>query len=108
MSRTRFIEHAGKRIVLMDFSGVQDLAEALRIIEEARAFVAAQPREKTMLTLVDVHDSRFDDNVVAALKRLAAHNRPWVAAGSVVGMSAIQRIVFRIVNTFSGRNLAAF
>ena len=108
MERTSFIEHAGRRIVFMDFTGIVDPEEALRTIEEARQFVAAQPRTGTLLTLVDVQNSRFNDRIVEALKALASHNRPWVLAGAVVGMSPLQRVVYRIVNAFTGRRLAAF
>jgi hypothetical protein len=108
MGRTSFIEHAGRRIVLMNFAEVSDLQEALGIIEEARHFVAAQPCNRSLLTLVDVSLSRFDERVVHALKQLAAHNKPWVLAGAVVGMTPLQRVVYRIVNTFTGRRLAAF
>ena len=108
MNRTKFIEHAGRRIVYMDFSNVQDAGEALRIIEQARLFVAAQPRRKELLTLVNVENSKFDDRIVHALKNLAKHDAPWVLAGAVVGMSALQRVIYRVINTFSGRRLAAF
>ena len=108
MPRTQFIEHGGRRIVYMDFTNVGDAGEALRVIEEARLFVAVQPREKTLLTLVNVENSRFDDRVVKALRELAAHDQPWVMAGAVVGMSPLQRVIHRVVNAFSGRRLAAF
>ena len=108
MERTRFIDHGGRQILFMDFSGVISNAEALRIIEEARQFVAAQPRTPRLLTLVNVSGSHFDGNIVDALKALAKHNGPWVLAGAVVGMSGLQRVVYRIINSFSGRRLAAF
>jgi hypothetical protein len=106
--RTRFIEHQGLRIVFMDFSNIEIIDEALAAIEEARLFVAAQPKVQNLFTLVNVQNSRFDDRVVDALKKLAAHDRPWVAAGAVVGMSAIQKLVYRVVNTVTGRKLSAF
>lgn len=108
MERTRFIEHGGKNILFMDFSGVNEKPDALRIIEEARQFVAAQPKKQHLLTLVDVNGSRFDGEIIDALKALARHNQPWVLAGAVAGMSALQRVVYRIINSFSGRRLAAF
>ncbi|MCA1825428.1 MAG: hypothetical protein ABR567_11535 [Myxococcales bacterium] len=108
MNRTKFIEHAGRRIVYMDFSGVDDVEEGLRIIEQARLFVAVQPKRKELLTLVNVEHSRFDDRIVQALKNLAKHDQPWVMAGAVVGMSALQRVIYRVINAFSGRRLAAF
>ena len=105
MNRTQFIEHAGRRIVYMNFSGVGDVEEGLRVIEQARLFVAAQPKQKNLLTLVNVENSKFDDRIVHALKQLAAHDQPWVMAGAVVGMSPLQRVIYRVINAFSGRRL---
>jgi len=108
MNRTQFIEHAGRRIVYLNFAGVDDVEEGLRVIEQARLFVAAQPKQKNLLTLVNVEKSKFDDRIVQALKQLAKHDQPWVMAGAVVGMSPLQRVIYRVINAFSGRRLAAF
>jgi len=108
MNRTQFIEHAGRRIVYMNFSGVGDVEEGLRVIEQARLFVAAQPKQKNLLTLVNVENSKFDDRIVQALKNLARHDQPWVMSGAVVGMSPLQRVIYRVINAFSGRRLSAF
>src|SRR5438067_826404 len=92
----------------MDFSNIWRIDEALEVIEQARLFVAAQPKQQTLLTLVDVKESSFDDRVLTRLKELAAFNRPWVLAGAVVGMSGMQKVIYRIIAAFSGRKLAAF
>src|SRR5258708_7295721 len=108
MERVRFVEHQGRRILLMDFSNIWSVAEAVKVIDGAREFVARLPKLQEQLTLVDVKESAFDDRVVAKLKELGAHNRPWVLAGAVVGMSGMQKIMFKLINTFNGRKLAAF
>lgn len=108
MERVRFIEHGGRRILLFDFSNIWSVAEGAKVIDGARAFVAGLPQKGDLLTLVDVKESAFDDRVVARLKELGAHNRPWVLAGAVVGMSGMQKIMFRLINSFNGRKLAAF
>jgi hypothetical protein len=61
MPRTQFVAHEDRQIVLMDFTHIRELDQALEAIEEARRFVAAQPRMKKLLTLVDVTDSVVDD-----------------------------------------------
>jgi hypothetical protein len=108
MSRTGFIEHQERQIVLMNFAGIQSPEEALLAIEEARAFVAAQPRRRNLLTLVDVTGSMQDNRVMEALKALAEHDKPWVLAGAVVGVSTLTRVLFRLVVMLSGRKLATF
>ena len=108
MERVRFIEHQGRRILLFDFSNIWSVGEAAKVIDGAREFVGRQPQKGDLLTLVDVKESAFDDRVIAKLKELGAHNRPWVLAGAVVGMSGMQKIMFRLINSFNGRKLAAF
>lgn len=107
LDRTRFIDHRGHQILLFDFSNLQDSAVTLREIEKSKEFVAQQP-EQSLYTLVNVENARYDSTVVQALKELAAHNKPYVIAGAVVGMSALHRIAYRMVVLFSGRKLAAF
>ncbi|SRR6266852_6217981 len=108
MERTRFVDHAGRRIVLMDFSNIWRVDEAAKVIEQARQFVAAQPKGKNLLTVVNVAESSFDDHVVEKLKELARHDEPWVLAAAVVGLRGMQKIIFSVVNTFSRRNMATF
>lgn len=108
MSRTRFIDHGGRRIVFMDFSQLEEPDLALVEIAAARQFVAAQPKVQNLLTLVFVEGSRFDGRIIEALRELATHDRPWVLAGAVVGMSALHKVLYRIVTSLSGRKLAVF
>ncbi|HUJ26034.1 MAG TPA: hypothetical protein VLW85_08455 [Myxococcales bacterium] len=108
MERVRFIEHQGRRILLFDFSDIWSMAEGVKVIDGAREYVAMLPKKGDLLTLVDVKESAFDDRVVDKLKELGAHNRPWVLAGAVVGMSGMQKIMFRLINSFNGRKLTAF
>jgi len=107
--RARFIEHAGQQILLQDFSHVDDPQEALRYIGAAKSFVAQQkPAPHTLRILTLTTDSRFDSEVVDAIRDLAMHHKPYAIAGAVVGLSPLQRVMYRMVNTFTGRRLAAF
>ena len=89
--RIRFIEHAGRPLLLMDFSDLWRVDEKAAAIEEARRFVGSQPTGRRLL-----------------VKELAVHDEPWVLASAVVGMRPMQKVVHQIVATFSGRKLAAF
>jgi len=106
--RIRFIEHAGRPLLLMDFSDLWRVDEKAAAIEEARRFVGSQPTGRRLLVLVNVADSAFDDRILTKLKELAVHDEPWVLASAVVGMRPMQKVVHQIVATFSGRKLAAF
>ncbi len=108
MSRTRFIEHQGSRVLLFDYAGIRDTAEAKREIAESVRVVATQRPEKSLLVMTDVTDARYDSEVVQALKQLAAHNTPYVKASAVVGVRGLQKVVYQAVVWFSKRNLQLF
>jgi hypothetical protein len=107
MERTRFIEHQGTRILLLDYAGVRDPGEALREIAHSRSVVAAQP-PASLLVMTVVRDGRYNAAVLQAMKELAAHNAPYVRASAVVGMSGLHRIAYQAVILFSKRNIKVF
>lgn len=108
MQQTRFIEHRGKKILLLDFSQMRDPVAILREIAAARDFIAQLPVRKDVRTLTDVTGSRYNTEVLQALKELAAHNAPWVEAAAVVTDSGLHKIGILAVATFSRRKLQAF
>ena len=105
--RVRFLEHRGKRILLVDFSHLQETEEVFRVMKAARAVVGAQP-PASLHTLTHVRGARYTPPVMDAMKALAVHNRPYVTAAAVVGMERMHRILFRAVILFSRRNIEAF
>ena len=107
MERTRFIEHQGHRILLLDYAGVRDPDEALRSIRESMDVVARQP-PGSLLVMTVVRDARYNAAVLQGMKELAAHNAPYVKASAVVGMSGLHRIAYQAVILFSKRNIKVF
>ena len=105
--RTSFIEHRGVRLCFLDFHDVSDTPRALEAIAEARAIVARQP-PRSVRTLVYVKGSRFDQEIVKAMKELAEHNKPFVIASAIVGMERLHRVVLTAVATFTRRKFATF
>lgn len=102
--RIRFIPNPlnASRVLLMDFSGFQTASDSLPFIQEAREFVATQPAN-SVHCLVDVSGSRFNADVVEAMKDLATHNRPYVIASALIGVGGLQRVILESVVTFSRR-----
>jgi hypothetical protein len=104
--KIRLITHEGKNILHLDFSNCK-AEEILDTIIRAKKVIASYP-EKSLLTLTDVTDARFNDAVTQEMKAFTAHNRPYVRAGAVVGVTGLKRIIFQAVVAFSGRKLSAF
>ncbi len=104
--RVHFIEHRGRRILVVDFS-LATPDEFFETMERAEAVIANEPVE-SLLTLTNVDRARHDRKVSDRLKTYVEHNKPFVKAGAVVGLNEIRKIVFNLLNKASGRSLKAF
>ena len=100
--RISFVSHKGRRVLLLDFSGIAKADDALAVIAYARSFVARQP-QASLFTLTDISDSDYNRKVTDALMELGKHNKPYVIAGGAVGVTGLSKIVFKSILAFSGR-----
>ena len=107
MERTRFIDHQGTRILLLDFAGIREPDQAVHEIRLSRDFVARQPKN-SLRVMTLVRNARYNAAVLQAMKELAAHNAPYVRASAVVGMGGLHRIAYQAVILFSKRNIRTF
>ena len=101
----KFIEHKGKRILLIDFSRCE-MEEIVTVVREGKKLIAAEPHN-SVLTLTLVTDARTNSAVTRVMMEFTAHNKPYVKAGTVVGLDGLKLLMFKAVTAFSGRNLAA-
>lgn len=107
MARSEIISHGGKRVAVLDFSGILGEQDGLAAIAEAAALVQAQPLA-SVYTLTNVTGARFNAATLAALKALASDNAPYVRAGAVFGMSTLHKAAYLTVMYFSRRQIPAF
>ena len=108
MAAIQFIEHLGKRVLLLDFAGVRDAQLALQLIAQARAMVAAEPQRKDLLTVTDVKGMIYNDEINKAFIALSKHNAPWVRAGAICNTSTIGKLITRANNMTTGRTFGSF
>jgi hypothetical protein len=108
LERTRFIEHKGERILLLDYSKLTKSEEILREIELTRAFIARLPKERTLRAVTDGTGGMYNKQVLQALKEMAAHNTPYILAGAVVSTSGLHRIALMTISTLIGRPIHIF
>ena len=108
--RTRFIEHSGKRILLLDYSGLgSDFRELVAEITRTRRVISGQPAA-SLLTLTDVRGCIITPANVRAMKELVDHNEPYVRwSAVVVGLTGVYLAGFRAIQGLSRRrNLLSF
>ena len=110
LDRTQFVDHRGKRILRLDYTGLGSSLEQLQAeIEKTREVVRAQP-PASLLVLTDVRNTRINPGNVRAMQELVKHNAPYVKwSAVVVGLTGVYLTAFRAVQAVARRrNMNAF
>jgi len=87
--RIRFIDHHGKKILLVDFSNCQ-AREVERITRLVPDHVTVQPRS-SVLVLTDFTGAAFDRDALRAMKETAAFDKPFVKKSALIGTESLPR-----------------
>lgn len=104
--RVKWIEHKDKQILLADYSNLET-EEIVTVIEESKNFVVNLDKYE-IIHLVDVRNSHADRNVLNALKESAKMYKPYTKKTAVIGVTEIQKVLLKVVNTFSGLDVKLF
>ena len=107
-NRTRFIDNAGQRVILLGFEGITDEALGLAVVAEAREFIGRLVPDKSHFTLTDVTATTYNKRIVEAFKELTLHNRPYIKAAAIVSDSALHRAAISMIAIISRRKLEVF
>jgi hypothetical protein len=91
--RLKKISHRGCSILFTDYSNFITLDEWKALLDAERELM---PKEKlgSVLALAVFTGSRFSASVFSAIKELAVHNKPYMKASALVGLSSLQQGVF--------------
>ena len=107
MNRISFVEHLGKKIIVMDFSQLRPGDEFISGILEAKAWFASQPA-KSALSIFDATGAVYNMQVVNVLKAFTKHNEPFIKASTVIGVEGLVSVALAAVAKFSGRTFKTF
>lgn len=113
MERVRWEEHKGKKILVLDYSGLkagnpEEKRQILDVI--AQATEVTEKHGEKILFLSYVANSSADNDIMARLKDFAsfANGSGKVDKECVVGISSIQKIFINTINMFSKAKLVIF
>ena len=104
--RVRFIEHAGRRVLFINYSHC-DVAMLKAVAEEGHRVIARE-QPNSVLTLNDVTGTTFDKESVAVLQARVADNAPYVRRAAVIGINGLQRLIYEGVQIFTKRRIPLF
>ena len=104
MPDVTFIDHRGKRILLMDISDQHDPDASIALGRRALEVITAQP-EGSLLLLTDVSGARFNTGATAFMKEYSSVITPYVHASAIVGVGGIMRVILSTLVRVSGREI---
>jgi hypothetical protein len=104
--RIHFIEHQGKQILLIDYSGAT-VQQMLLLLEHVRITVAKHGRE-SLLILGDFTGAEVDRTVATRIKEVLTLDRPFVKKAAWVGTENIPNAFMESFHTFSQREIVTF
>jgi hypothetical protein len=110
MDRTRFIDHRGQRLLMLDYTQLGTDMDQLRAeIAKSKDVIAGEP-PGSVLTLTDVRGSKITPGAVKAMQELVQFNAPYVRwSAVVVGLTGVYLTAFRAMQALSRRkNMKAF
>ena len=97
MSSVKFTEHQGGKVLIVDFSDSSDVHSVMKTVEDTITLVAATNQPASLLGLIDLSGVRLTKELLAAIKRMAAHNRPYMKFVAIVGLRGVRAIMLRLM-----------
>ena len=104
--RIRFIDHHGKKILLVDLSNCS-ADEVEEIVRRVPDYITVQPRG-SVLVLTDFSGAAFDRDALQAMKETAVFDKPFVKKSALIGTESLPRDFYEDMTRFSRRELPIF
>jgi len=106
--RTKWIYHKGKRIIYINYSGLNsnNEKEFIQALDEAKEFVLQAG--KNLLVLVDVRDSFGNSTIVKRMKEDGKIEKPYILKEAVIGISGFKEIFLKGINMFTNIGIQPF
>jgi hypothetical protein len=105
--RLKFVEYKGKKILVEDFSNINDEEEFIALLNQAEQIIHSQP-PKSVLAVVDLKNARFSPRISEISKEATESNTPYIRASAMVGVSGLMGIMVRAISRFARRDLVSF
>lgn len=99
----KIIDYQNLKIITIDFPSNSDLEQIKKIIVEAKNSIARQPKN-SVFTLTILGDFHFNNEITKEFHKFIEHNKPYVKAGAVVGISGIKQAMLNSLSLLTKRS----
>jgi hypothetical protein len=107
MDRVRYITHKGKKVLLVDYTGLSHEAEILKMLEQREFLVDSQPKHSVLMVII-VSGAKFSKDVLTRAKEANVYDLPYVRRAALVGVSDNQKVAIDAVSMFAKRHWEKF
>jgi hypothetical protein len=104
--RIHFIEHKGKKILLIDFSHAT--APQMQLLLGYVRITVAQHARESLLTLGNMERAEIDHAVAMKIKEVLTLDRPFVKKAAFIGMEKVPHAFLENFHNFSQRDIPIF
>jgi hypothetical protein len=104
--RIQFIDHQGKKILLVDFSNCP-ADEVEKIARAVPDYVIVNPLG-SVLALTDFTAASFDRDAIRAVKETAVFDKPFVKKSALIGTEDLPASFYDELKSYSRRELLIF
>jgi len=101
MERIQFIEHKGKPVLVVDFTGCGP--QEIMMISTAVKEVVGRQAKGSVLVLADFTGAQFNKDAVTRIKEVTTFDAPYVKRAAWVGSESMSETHFKAIQTFSTR-----
>ena len=92
----------GKNVVYIDFSNAVSENDFNEVIEQAKQ-VISKHAEKSVCTVTNMENVRFDSNIKDIFIKYVESNKPYVKYGVAIGMDGIKKKMIEGILKLGGR-----
>lgn len=104
--RLHFVEHKGKKILLIDFTHAT--APQMQVLLEHVRITVAQHARESLLTLGNMEGAEIDHAVAMKIKEVLTLDRPFVKKAAFIGMEKVPHAFLENFHNFSQRDIPTF
>jgi len=102
MKRIEEFSMEGKNFVYIDFSNLIKNEEFVSLSSSVESVIANYP-EKSLYTITNVENVRFDSNSKQIVANYLKNNKPYVKCGAIIGFDGIKKIMISSMLDLGGR-----
>ena len=102
MGRVDEFQIEGRNFVYIDLSEFKSNEDFLRESAAIELVIAKYP-EKSVYTITNIENVRFDTNSKEVVANYMRNNKPYVKSGVVIGLDGIKKVLVNMVLKMSGR-----